>query len=425
MIVTSRIHDNFAASRVMSFCALSSSRDLFYALKLFENTKEPNSFMWNTMIRAYADSPNPSDAVFFYVRMQRHGVMPGKHTFPFLLKACANGHLIACGRQVHAHVFKHGLEIDPHVVNGLIRCYGFCGSIRDARRAFDESIEKNLIIWTTMVCGYAQNCCSDEALALFDQMILEGIDPNGATLASVLSACARLGGLDLGERIHAYIKERGIEIEVILGTALVDMYAKNGAILKAKTLFDEMPHKNTVTWNAMVCGLAKHGYGESALELFRDMERLNILPNDITFVGILSACCHSGLPEVGILLFESMQRDYGIEPKIEHYGCMVDLLGRSGRLLEAEELIKSMKWKADVVILGALLAGCKNHGNIEIAERAGKEILVLEPQNHGVYVVLSNMYAEVGRWEDVIKLRKLMVDGGLKKNPGWSFIDGD
>ncbi|KAJ4955777.1 hypothetical protein NE237_012560 [Protea cynaroides] len=276
-----------------------------------------------------------------------------------------------------------------------------------------------------MVSGYAQNFCTNEALTLFDQMILEGIEPNGATLASVLSACARSGSLDLGEGIHFFIKAKGMEMGVILGTALVHMYAKNGAILMARRLFDEMPEKNTAAWNAMICGLAVDGHAQGALDLFHELKREEIVPNDITFVGDLSACCHAGLIDVGLDFFYSMKREYGIEPRIEHYSCMVDLLGQGGRLLEAEESIKGMVWKPDVVVLGALLGACKNYGNIEIAERVAREILELEPNNHGVYVVLSNMYAEAGKWEDVIKLRKVMKDGALKKIPGWSLVDGD
>ncbi|KAJ8644183.1 hypothetical protein MRB53_005931 [Persea americana] len=425
MIISGRISDNFAASRIMSFCALSDSGDIAYARKLFENTQEPNSFMWNTIIRAYSGSPNPSNAIFLYARMRKEGAPPGNHTFPFLLKACTKYHSLSSGIQVHGHVIKHGFDLDIYVANGLIRFYGGCGSIFDARRVFDEIPERNLIIWTTMVSGYAQNFCSNEALMLFDEMIVEGVKPNGPTLASVLSACARSGGLELGERIHVFIQEKGIEVEVILGTALVDMYAKNGVISTARKLFDGMPERNIVTWNAMICGLAMHGYVEDALKLFHELERDEIAPNDITFVGVLSACCHAGLVEVGSEIFYSMRRVYGIEPKIEHYGCIVDLLGRVGRVMEAEELIRGMKWKADVVVLGALLAGCKNHGNVEIAERVVKAMLELEPNNHGVYVVLSNMYAEAARWEDVVRLRKVMRDEGLKKIPGWSLVDGD
>ena len=423
MIVSSRIHDNYAASRLLSFCALSESGDLSYAFRLFNNTKEPNSFMWNTLIRAQASSFNPSEALLLYVNMRRVDVVPGKHTFPFLLKACSNFQSLESCIQVHTHVLKFGLELDLHVVNGMVRAYSVSGDVRNARRVFDEVPVRSLSIWTTMISGYAQNYCSNEALELFDEMVVEGLEPNGATLASVLSACARSGCLDLGERVRVFMEEKGIEVEVILGTALVHMYAKNGAILMAQKLFDSMSERNIATWNAMICGLAVHGHAKEALDLFWKLEKEQIVPNDITFVGVLSGCCHAGLLEDGRRIFHMMKRVYGIEPKIEHYGCMVDLLGRGGELLEAEELIKGMAWKADVVILGALLGSCKNHGIIEIAERVVKEILVLEPHNHGVYVVLSNMYAEAGRWEDVLRLRKVMNTGNLKKTPGWSLVD--
>lgn len=424
MIVSARIHDNFAASRLLSFCALSNSGDLNYALHVFHNTQRPNTFMWNTLIRAQASSSNPSQALFFYVNMRRLSVVPGKHTFPFLLKACSNSHSLESCTQVHTHVFKFGLELDLHVLNGLIRSYSVLGAIVNARELFDEVHDINLSIWTTMISGYAQNFCSNEALQLFDQMITDGTEPNEVTLASVLSACARSGCLDLGERIHVFMKNKGIEMGVILGTAMVHMYAKNGAILKAKQVFNDMNEKNVATCNAMICGLAAHGHAEEAVYLFRELEREQILPNDITFVGVLSACCHAGLIELGRDIFYSM-RKYGIEPKIEHYGCMVDILGRGGKLLEAEELIKEMACKADVVVLGALLGACKKEGNIEIAERVVRKILGLDPNNHGVYVVLSNIYAEAGRWEDVLRLRKVMKITKLKKEPAWSLADAD
>ncbi|GMH15037.1 hypothetical protein Nepgr_016878 [Nepenthes gracilis] len=423
MIVASRIHDNYAASRLLSFCALSDSGDVNYAVKLFNTTHEPNTFMWNTMIRAQAGGLNPSAALFLYTEMRRLDVWPGKHTFPFVLKACTRFQSLNCCKQVHTHVMKFGLESDLHVVNGLVRGYSVSGELSDARQVFDEISERNLSVWTSMVCGYAQNDFSNEALLLFDGMVADGFEPNGATLASVLSASAKEGCLELGDAIYEFTKERGIELGVILGTALVHMYAKNGAVSKARVLFDSMQEKNIATWNAMIHGLAVHGHGEEALRLFQKLEKENVIPNDITFIGVLSACCHAGLLEAGREIFHSMKTVHNIQHKIEHYGCMVNLLGRGGKLLEAEKLIRDMVWKADVVIWGALLTACRNRGNIEVAERVVEEIRALDPHNHGVHVVLSNMYAEAGRWEDVMRLRKSMKKGNLKKVPGWSSVD--
>ncbi|KAF6150064.1 hypothetical protein GIB67_002846 [Kingdonia uniflora] len=357
--------------------------------------------------------------------MRKLDVTPGKHTFPFVLKACTNCYSLLAGKQIHTHVLKFGLELDLYVINGLIRCYVVTGHLDVGRVLFEDAPERNLVIWTTMISGYAQNFCSNEALRLFHQMVAEGVEPNSATLASVLSVCARSGSLDVGGQIHVFIREKGIEVGLILGTALVDMYAKNGAISTARELFEEMPVKNTATWNAMICGLAVHGYVEEALELFGVLARERIRPNDVTFVGVLSACCHAGMLDTGYEIFHSMKEKYEVEPKIEHYGCMVDLLGRDGRLFEAEELINGMEWKADIVILGTLLGACRNHGNIEIAERVVKKMFDLEPHNHGVYVVLSNMYAETGQWQDVSILRKVMKNKSLSKIPGWSLVDGD
>lgn len=424
MMVSGRIQDNYAASRLLSFCAISVSGDINYAVKLFNWFHEPNNFMYNTMIRALATSAHPYNALFLFKEMRMMGVLPGKHTFPFILKACSNLKLLGLCKQVHSHVLKFGLDLDLHVVNGLVRGYSVTGVTGDARQVFDEIPERNLSIWTSMICGYAQNDYWDDALLLFNQMVADGFEPNRATLASVLSACAQQECLVLGERIEQFIRERGIELGVILGTALVDMYAKNGAVAKATEVFHGMQEKNIATWNAMIHGLAVHGHGAEALRLFQKLDKGDMIPNGITFVAALSACCHGGFLEEGREIFNSMKTWYNVEPQIEHYGCMVDLLGRAGEIVEAEQLIRKMGWKADVMIWGALLTACRKFGNIEIAERVVKEIVVLDPENHGVHVVLSNMYAEARRWEDVLKLRKLMKEGNLKKIPGSSLADG-
>uniref|UniRef100_A0A7N1A7P0 Pentatricopeptide repeat-containing protein n=1 Tax=Kalanchoe fedtschenkoi TaxID=63787 RepID=A0A7N1A7P0_KALFE len=319
-------------------------------------------------------------------------------------------------------VMKLGLDSDAHVVNGLVRGYSVASDLKDARKVFDEMTARNVSIWTTLISGYAQNFCSNEALRLFDQMIGEGFEPNGATLASVLSACARSGALDLGARVHEYMKEKGVEVGVILGTALVHMYAKNGVMDMARELFKGMENTNIMTWNAMICGLATHGHANEAIDLFQKLESEGKVPNSVTFVGVLTACCHAGFLDIGRKYFKSMKTVYDIVPGVEHYGCMVDLLGRSGQLLEAEELIHDMTCKPDVVVWGALLGACRNYGSIEIAERTVKGILALEPENDGVYVVLSNMYAEAGRWEDVARLRTDMKEQNLNQPRGWSAL---
>ncbi|RZC70286.1 hypothetical protein C5167_033413 [Papaver somniferum] len=361
MIVSDRIHDDYAASRIISFCALSDSGDLNYALKVFNTTRAPNSFMFNTMIRAQASSSNPFEAIILYIKMRKLGLIPGKYTFPFVLKACINCCSLNPSKQIHADVVKFGLELDMYIVNGLIRCYCICGDMGAARKLFEEVPEWKLLIWTAIISGYARNFCSNEALALFDQMLGQGVEPDAATLSSVLSACARSGSLEMGKQVHVYIKEKRIEVGLILGTALVDMYAKNGEISVARSLFDKMAERNTASWNAMICGLAVHGHAEEAFRLFQEMQKAKIAPNYVTFVGVLSACCHAGLLEVGKEIFLSMKRVYGIEPGIEHYGCMVNLLGRGGKLAEAEELINGMLCEPDIVVLGALLGACKDH----------------------------------------------------------------
>lgn len=380
--------------------------------------------MWNTLIRALASSPTPQRSLSLFVEMRRFCIAPGKHTFPFVLKACSNLKSFCACTQVHVNILKFGLDLDLHVVNGLIRAYSVSGCLTHARKVFDQVSERNLRIWTTMICGYAQADSGSDAIQLFHAMTADGFEPNGVTLASVLSACAQSGGLELGEQIHSYMQEKRIELGVILGTALVNMYARTGAFVQARQCFASMQERNIATWNSMICGLAVHGHAEEALDLFKKLEQEKVRPSDITFIGVLSACCHAGLFDFGWRIFHSMSRVHEIEPRIEHYSCMVDLLGRCGKLLEAEELIKGMKWKADVVIWGALLTACKNFNNTDVAERAGKEILALDPHNHGAYVILSNMYAEAGRWEEVVKLRKFMKEGCLKKTPGWSLVGG-
>ncbi|KAL6875749.1 hypothetical protein ACP4OV_013262 [Aristida adscensionis] len=434
MLVSGRLADDaFAASRLLAaYAALSPApAAAAAALALLSSLPcAPNSFMLNTTLRALASSPDPAAAFPFFSRLRAAAALaPGRHTFPFLLKAAARlPHPLPVACQLHALVVRRGVHLDAYVANGLVRAYSAAGRIGAARRVFDEVPHRNANLYTTMVSACAQNGRHEDAIGAFTEMVDEGFEPGGAALASVLSACARSasGGLQMGRRVHDLMEARGLTAPVgaVLGTALVDMYAKNGAIREAVAVFDGMPERLPATWNALISGLAHQGHGEHALAVFRQMQREDVPPNATTLVGVLSACCHAGLLDEARRLFRSMEEDFGVTPGIQHCGCMVDLLGRAGLLQEAEEMIRGMACKADTVIWGALLTACKNHGNVEIAERAVEEMLRLDPSNHGVYVVLSNMYAEAGRWQDVDKLRKGMKGARLSKIPGASAVAG-
>ncbi|PIA39863.1 hypothetical protein AQUCO_02600370v1 [Aquilegia coerulea] len=291
-------------------------------------------------------------------------------------------------------LFDKSLCLDLISWNCMITAYGRCGEVEAAKDLFEKMPERNLVSWGAMIDGYVMNGEFSEALKLYNDMQVSGLKPDAMTL------------------------------NVILGTALVDMYAKCGCINVALDLFDGIHHKDVILWNAMIGGLAMHGYGRDALELFFDMRRHGTLPNSTTFVTVLSACAHSGMVEKGIGIFESM-KEYGVEPGIEHYGCLADILGRAGRVHEAEQILSNMPMEPQASHWGALMAACRTHNNIEVGERVGKHLISMEPHDGGRYILLSNMYAAVGRWEDARNIRREMDRKGAKKETGCSSIEKD
>ncbi|XP_068668295.1 pentatricopeptide repeat-containing protein At1g04840 [Aristolochia californica] len=307
--------------------------------------------------------------------------------------------------------------------NSLINGYVKIGDMKGARGFFDQMPEKNVVSWTTMVAGYSQNGDYRWALATFNHMLEEGVKPNDYTIVSVLSACARIGALDAGTRAHDYILQNGFKINRPIGTALIDMYAKCGKIIFAKQVFDSMKEKDILTWSVMILGWAVHGYCDEAFRCFEGMNCAGVTPDGVVFLGILTACAHSGLVDRGLWFFSSMRQDYLIEPSVKHYACIVDLFGRAGRLEEALKFIGNMPIEPDYVVWGALFCACSAHKNIQMAELASQQLLRLEPNHPGSYIFLSNIYAQTGRWKDVEKVRVTMRDKQIEKSPGWSFIE--
>jgi pentatricopeptide repeat protein len=274
-----------------------------------------------------------------------------------------------------------------------------------------------------MIAAYAQNGQGEEALQLFRQMQLAGVKPNLKTFTSVLPACANLAALEQGKEIHKEIIRNRFKSDVFVGSALVDMYAKCGSLEHAQDEFYKICHPNVVSWNAMIAGYAMHGHGKEALQLFEQMQYSGTNPDSVTFISVLSACCHAGLVKEGCHYFDSMNQYYHITPTREHYGCMIDLLGRAGRLYEAQDLISKMPIKPDASMWGCLLAACRTHNNIKLGKYVAGCILELDPENTTPYVLLSNMYAEAGRWDGIEEVRKMMKDRGLKKKRGCSWIE--
>ncbi|GFQ04492.1 pentatricopeptide repeat-containing protein at1g08070 [Phtheirospermum japonicum] len=416
----------FALSKLLGFCAVSPHGSLSYASSIFDSIENPNHVAHNTMIRGYSLSSFPSLSLHFYVNMLFFGLRPNSYTFPFLLKSCANLITASTGKQIHGHVFKFGLENDVYVHTSLINMYARHRSLDDARKVFDKIPNRDVVSWNAMISGYAQVGRHDEALSLFGEMRRMKINPDTSTLLSVLSACARTGGIETGDWVRTWIEENGLDSNTQLVNAMIDMYAKCGNLCTARNLFDDMPGRDLVSWNVMIGGYTHMSEYKDALEVFRLMQtNEGFKPDEITFVGVLSACCHAGLVNLGRELFNSMVHDYKISPQLQHYGCMIDLLGRAGFFDKAMSLVEKMDIEPDGAIWGSILSACKNYKNLKLAEYAAKKLFELEPNNPGAHVILSNLYAQFGKWDDVARIRTFLNDEGMKKIPGSTSIEID
>ncbi|KAF7132186.1 hypothetical protein RHSIM_Rhsim09G0134200 [Rhododendron simsii] len=496
-----------------------------YARQMFDVMPEKDVFVWNTLIRGYADLGPCQEALMLYRDMHRIGLLPDRYTFPSVVRSCAVLSALREGREAHCNIIKNGFDLDVFVQSSLVTMYSQCGETLSSELVFGEMIVRNIVSWTSMIAGYVQNGLFKKGLGLFREMVALGTQPNAVTLVSVLpacagleffnlgrlihgyavklgvdsdisltntlialygkcgivdtaeclfdqmpvrsqvswnsmiatyeqnnaggnaiqlfhrmemekvefdyitmvtviSACANLGALNTGKWVHELVRRRGLETNVSISNALINMYAKCGNIDLARGVFNSLPHKSVVSWTSIIGACASHGHVDDALMLFSKMKQEEIMPNSFTFMAVLTACRHSGLVEEGRKHFESMRKDYSIGPGLEHCACMVDLLGRAGQLEEAYKFIQNMPSVPNSDVWGALLGACRIHGNLELAEIVADQLYRLEPQAVSVYILMANMYSEAGRWEDVARLRKLMEERELKKKiPGHSFVE--
>ncbi|KAI3806541.1 hypothetical protein L1987_22448 [Smallanthus sonchifolius] len=421
---------SFSLSKITCFCALSPLGNILYAQRVLFHTPNPNIFSWNSLIRGFSQSQSQSQShtsqsfPIFKTLIIRGHPNPNTYTLAFVLKSCSISPAVQEGFQVHSRVIRSGFSSSSFVQSSLVNFYGKCEDIKAARKVFDEMPDRSLIAWSAMIGGYVKLDLFNEALGLFSDMQKAGVVPDEVAMASVVSACAGLGALDVGRWVHAYIKKRKIVIDVKLSTALINMYAKCGCVEKAKEVFDEMPIKDSRAWSSMIVGFAIHGLAEDALSIFASMEESKVKPNHIAFLGVLQACAHGQLVREGQRHWASLLES-GIQPSIEHYSCMVDLFCRANLLQEAYTFIKKMPVDPDPVIWRTFLVACKKNKNMEKGELVGQRLLELEPFNPENYALLSSFYAACSQWSKMGHLRKQMRDKGFKTVPGCSSIEVD
>ncbi|XP_073058791.1 pentatricopeptide repeat-containing protein At5g66520-like [Primulina eburnea] len=395
------------------------------ARQLFDGMSERSAISWNSMISGYVNHGYWKGVTELFGEMLGMGVGFNQATLINILMACGRLGDLELGEWIYEYALANGLMKDAGLVTSLIDMYAKCGRLDAARGLFDQIHTHDVVAWSAMINGYTHSSRFKEALALFLDMQNANVEPNEVTMVSVLSSCAALGALETGKRAHSYIKKKNLKLSINLGTTLLDFYAKCGCVDSAIEVFKDMPFKNVWSWTALIQGLANSGRGNTALEFYHLMLQEKVKPDEVTFVAVLCACSHAGLVDEGWDYFVSMSRNFSIKPRIEHYGCLVDILSRAGLIEDAYDFIKNMHIKPNALVWRTLLSSCKVHKHIEIGEEAFKHVISLEPAHSGDYILLSNLYASVGRFDDAKRIRNEMKVQGIKKNPGCSFIELD
>ncbi|XP_022874375.1 putative pentatricopeptide repeat-containing protein At1g10330 [Olea europaea var. sylvestris] len=426
-----------------------------------------NTLLYNTLIRAYLNLRQPRTTLLLFTHMLHHQAPPNNHTFPSVLKAITSisspylGFNSCCS--FHGQCAKRGIVDDPFVQTSLMSVYSQMGDLSSAYKVFDEMHEpciisqnamldafgkngemglavsmfsgmakRDIYSWTSVISGYYRNGCFREAIWLFGKMmvhedVISGyLKPTEATFVSVLSSCANGEdgcSLNQGKQIHGYMIKIEKELSVFIGTSLIAFYGKMGCLGYAMNMFNSMAIKEVCTWNSIICSLASNGMERQVLDMFERMKSHALQPNEVTFVGVLSACARAKFVDLGLALFHSMSHDFNIAPRMEHYGCVVDLLGRAGLLEEAYRFVRSMPFKADATVLGALLSACRLHGAVELGNEVGRQLIHLQPYHSGRYVLLSSLFAGAEVWTRAAEFRKAMVDAGIQKVPAFSLVN--
>ncbi|KAI4300777.1 hypothetical protein L6164_034113 [Bauhinia variegata] len=417
-------HDSVGCSLVDMYTKCAADGSVENSRKVFDRMPNHNVMSWTAIIRGYVQgSGQDKEAIKLFCDMLQGHVTPNHFTFYSVLKACANQEDLHFGKQLHAKLVKLGLSSVNSVGNALINMYARSGRMECARKSFDILFENNLISYSTIVNAHVNYLNSEEAFESFHNSKHTGVGVNSLTFANLLNGAACIGTIGKGEQIHARVVKSGFGSAQCINNALISMYSRCGNIETALRVFTDMGDRNVISWTSVITGFAKHGFATKALEMFYEMLQAGVKPNGVTYVAVLSACSHVGLIDEGWKHFNSMYKDHGVVPRMEHYACVVDLLGRSGSLSEAIEFINSMPFEANAVVWRTFLGSCRVHGNIKLGEHAAKMILEQDPHDQSAHVLLSNLYASKGQWKDVGAIRKAMKQKSITKEAGSSWIE--
>ncbi|THU57070.1 hypothetical protein C4D60_Mb11t23900 [Musa balbisiana] len=403
----------------------SNCADLGSAKRVLESSDSDDPISWNALIVNCTRGAFHADALSLFAEMHRRGLALDEFTYPSALNSAAYIGDLGTGGCIHCLVLLSGFDSHMHVANALVDMYGKLGSLNCAQGVFDRMPRRDVVTWTSLLVALARQGSHDVALQLYSDMRAHGVDPDEFATAGVLSSCAGSTALELGRQVHAASARCGIDTFLSVSNSLITMYARSGSINDACAMFDASPRRDAVTWTALIVGCAQNGRGRDSLRLYDEMVEAGVRPDYVTFIGLLFSCSHAGLVEHGRAHFESMEKVYGIAPGPEHYACMIDLLGRSGRVEEAVDLLEGMSCKPDATVWKALLAACRVHRNAGLAERAAERLFELAPADAVPYVMLSNVYSAAGRWGDVARVRSLMRARGVSKEPGRSWMEQD
>ncbi|KAL6990744.1 hypothetical protein U1Q18_008866 [Sarracenia purpurea var. burkii] len=393
------------------------------AFQIFKRAQDKDVILWTAMISGFVRNECADKALTLFRGMLLSGVLPSTATIASALAACAQLGSLTLGTSIHAYMLRKRMPLDTAAENSLVTMYAKCNCLEQSCVVFDKMEKKDVISWNAIVAGYAQNGNLCKSLYLFNEMRTSLQRPDSITVVSLLQACAAIGALHQGKWIHNFIIRSRLGPCILIDTALVDMYSKCGDLDTARKIFDMMSQYDLISWSTIIAGCGSHGKGEIALEMYSKFLLTGIEPNHVIFLSVLSACSHNGLVDQGLNVFYAMRKDFRVEPRLEHLACIVDLLSRAGRVEDAYDFYKRNFPEPTVDVLGILLDACRTSGNLELGEIIARDIVMLKPMDAGNYLQLVHSYASVDRWDGVNEAWIQMRSLGLKKLPGWSFIE--